>query len=84
MWGSLCLRLALAYSLSLKMEAVCSSEMSVNLYQTIWRHSPQDSTLHGHRCENHKSHTTESVPQISAQIFQHGQASNVIINQLLN
>jgi hypothetical protein len=34
----------LAYSSSLETEAVCSSETSMNLYLTSWRHIPQDST----------------------------------------
>jgi hypothetical protein len=28
----------LAYTLTLKMEAVCSSKMSVNFYQITWHH----------------------------------------------
>jgi hypothetical protein len=31
------------YILSLKMEAVYSSETSVNVYRTTWRHIPEDS-----------------------------------------
>jgi hypothetical protein len=41
-----------AYCLAaLKMEAVSTSEMSVNFYQTT-RHNPEDSHLHTHRREN--------------------------------
>jgi hypothetical protein len=36
----------LAYSSILKMEAVCSSEMSVNLCQTTWHYIPEGSSLH--------------------------------------
>jgi hypothetical protein len=34
----------LPYSLTLKMEAMRSSKMSVKFYQTKWRHIPGDST----------------------------------------
>jgi hypothetical protein len=40
-----------AASSALKMEAVPSSDMSVN-YRTAWRNNPEDSTLHNHGCEN--------------------------------
>jgi hypothetical protein len=36
----------LAYSSTLKMEATCSSEMSVDFQQTVWRYIPDDRTLH--------------------------------------
>jgi hypothetical protein len=42
----------LAYSSTLKMEAVCSSETSVDLHWTTRRYIPKDTTLHKHRCEN--------------------------------
>jgi hypothetical protein len=31
-----------SYSLTLKMKAICSSDMLVNLYQTTWCHIPED------------------------------------------
>jgi hypothetical protein len=34
-----------AYSLTLKMEAICYSEMSVNFQWTTWRYITEDSTL---------------------------------------
>jgi hypothetical protein len=37
------------------MEAICSSETSVETQRTIRRHIPEDDTLHNHRCENLKS-----------------------------
>jgi hypothetical protein len=40
-----------AYSSNLKMEAICSSETSVDFQRTT-----EDSTLHNHRCENLKSY----------------------------
>jgi hypothetical protein len=40
---------------TLKMEAICSSEMSVNTQWTTRRYIPEGGTLHNHRCENLKS-----------------------------
>jgi hypothetical protein len=39
---------------TLKMEAICSSETSVDTERTTWRYIPEDGTLHNHRCENLK------------------------------
>jgi hypothetical protein len=39
------------------MEAICSSETSVDTHHTTRRYVPEDSTLHNHRCENLKSDT---------------------------
>jgi hypothetical protein len=39
------------------MEAVSTSETSVNIYQTTWRNILEDSHLHTRRRENLKSHT---------------------------
>jgi hypothetical protein len=41
----------LIYS-TLKMEAICSSETSVDTQRTTRRHIPEDDTLHNHGCEN--------------------------------
>jgi hypothetical protein len=41
----LLLVVCLAYSLALKMEVVHPSEMSLNFYQTKWRHIPADRKL---------------------------------------
>jgi hypothetical protein len=39
------------------MEAVCSSETSVETQRTTRRHIPEDDTFHNHhRCENLKSY----------------------------
>jgi hypothetical protein len=46
----------LKFSSTLKMEAICSSEMSVASQQTTRRHIPEDVTLHNHHCENLKSY----------------------------
>jgi hypothetical protein len=43
------------------MEAICSSETSVETQQTTQRHIPEDDTLHNHRCENLKSYTSLNV-----------------------
>jgi hypothetical protein len=42
----------LDYSIALKMEAVFSSESSIDLYQTAHHHIPENSTLYTHCCEN--------------------------------
>jgi hypothetical protein len=44
-------------SLTLKMEAIRTSETSVETQQTTRRHIPENDTLHNHRCENLKSYT---------------------------
>jgi hypothetical protein len=46
----------LNYSLTLKMEAIRSSETSGATQRTTRRHTPEDDTLHNHRCENLKSY----------------------------
>jgi hypothetical protein len=45
----------LAYSSTVKTEATCSSETSVDFQRTIWRYIVEDRTLHNHCCENFKS-----------------------------
>jgi hypothetical protein len=40
----------------LMMEAVCSSETLVSMYQTTRRNIPEDSHSHFRHCENLKSH----------------------------
>jgi hypothetical protein len=42
--------------LTLKMEAMCSSETSVDTKRTTWRYIPEDGTLHNQRCDNLKSY----------------------------
>jgi hypothetical protein len=42
----------LAYSSTLKMEVVCSSEMSVDFHQTLQCYTPEDGAAHSHCCEN--------------------------------
>jgi hypothetical protein len=42
---------------TLKMEAIYSSETSVDTQQTTQRYIPEDGTLHNHRCENLKPYT---------------------------
>jgi hypothetical protein len=43
------------------MEAICSSETSVNTERNARRYIPEDDTLHNHRCENLKSYEADSV-----------------------
>jgi hypothetical protein len=45
----------LAYSSTLKMEAICSSETSVDVHRNARRYIPEDRALHNHRCNNLKS-----------------------------
>jgi hypothetical protein len=45
-----------AYSSILKMEAIYSSETSIDFQRTTWRYIPEDSIVHNHRCENLKSY----------------------------
>jgi hypothetical protein len=42
-------------SSTLKMEAICSSEASIETQRATRCHIPEDDTLHNHRCENLKS-----------------------------
>jgi hypothetical protein len=42
----------LAYSLTPKMEAICSSETSVNFYWPTQHHIPEASTLQGSQCSD--------------------------------
>jgi hypothetical protein len=46
-------------SLTLKMEAICSSEKSVETQRTTRRHISEDGTLYNHRCENFKSYKAD-------------------------
>jgi hypothetical protein len=43
------------------MEAVCFSEVLVNLYQYTWRHAPKDNNFHNDRRENLKFNTVKIV-----------------------
>jgi hypothetical protein len=45
----------LAYSSTLKTEAIRSSEISVDFYRSTRRYVPQARTLHSYRCEHPKS-----------------------------
>jgi hypothetical protein len=45
-----------AYSLTLKIEATCSSETSVYFQRTTWCYVLEDRTLHNHRYEDLKSY----------------------------
>jgi hypothetical protein len=48
---------------AMMMEAVGTSETSVNFYQTTRRNIPEDSHLHTRRRENLKSHLVQTKPQ---------------------
>jgi hypothetical protein len=43
------------------MEAICSSETSVEFQRTTRRYIPDDGTLHNHRCENLESYMLELI-----------------------
>jgi hypothetical protein len=43
------------------MEAICSSEMFVDIQRITWNYIPEDSTLHNHRCENLKSYIVTNI-----------------------
>jgi hypothetical protein len=58
-----------AYSSTPKTEAVHSSEISVNFYQTTPYHIPEMSTLYSHRRENCKSKTEEYSPLLHIPLF---------------
>jgi hypothetical protein len=45
----------LAYPSILKVEPVCSSEMSVDPHQTTWCYIPEDRSLHNHHLKSLKS-----------------------------
>jgi hypothetical protein len=64
--------LAELISSTLKMEAICSSETSVDTQRTTRHYIPQDGTLHNHRCENIKSYraiTFQPVISINTCIY---------------
>jgi hypothetical protein len=47
-----CWFLAELISFTLKMEAICSFETSVDIQRTIWRYIPEDDTLDSNRPSN--------------------------------
>jgi hypothetical protein len=54
MWHCFLLTPCLAFSSTLKMEAISSSETSVDFHRATRRYIPEDIILHDHRCENLK------------------------------
>jgi hypothetical protein len=60
-----CWFLALPYFFTLKMEALCSSEMSLDFQQTAQHYIPEDRTLPNHCSENLKSYKIISIFQIN-------------------
>jgi hypothetical protein len=80
----------LVYSSTLKMEAIFSSETSLNFQRNIQRYIPEGSTLHNHRCENLRSYilchfVTDSLYNISIpgkahrQVLQHWALQRITI-----
>jgi hypothetical protein len=54
------------YFWTLKMEAIYSSETSVDTERTTRYYIPEDATLHNHRCENLKSYRLSNVTRLNA------------------
>jgi hypothetical protein len=54
----------LHYIIALMMEAACTSEPSVNFYQTTRRNNPEDNYLHTRGRENLKSHNTTQLTSL--------------------
>jgi hypothetical protein len=55
--------------ITLMMEAVRTSETSVNSYQSTRRYNPEDGHLHSHRCENLKSYLNRYHDYVSCILF---------------
>jgi hypothetical protein len=59
-----------AYFSTLKMEAIRSSETSVDSQRTTWRYIPEDGTVLNYRCENLKSYKGATFIEIwTADLF---------------
>jgi hypothetical protein len=66
-------------SSTLKMEAVCSSETSVETQRTTRRRIPEDNTLHNHHCENLKSYTRNLLFSVFTPIVGQHWCSKLIV-----
>jgi hypothetical protein len=58
----------LACSSNLKMEAICSSAMSVDFHRTTPHYIPEDITIHRHRCVNLKTNMAYCVLRGSVEL----------------
>jgi hypothetical protein len=58
----------LAYSSTLKMEAICSSETSVGFHGTTRRYIPEDGTAHSDRCGNLRCNNCNEVSSLATTI----------------
>jgi hypothetical protein len=56
----------LAYFSTLKIQAICSSEMSVDFQWTTQHYIPEDSTVYNHCCENLESISKFNLKVIKA------------------
>jgi hypothetical protein len=66
-WHQLvCFFLGELFSSALKMEAICSSETSVEIQWTTRRHIPEADILYNHRCENLKSYKAKAGSLITS------------------
>jgi hypothetical protein len=69
------------YLQTLKMETVCSFEMSVNFQPTTQHYIPGDSTLHNHCHENLKSYTFHEAIHKTCQFFEEEESVNVYFGE---
>jgi hypothetical protein len=58
-------------ALALMMEVTCSSEMSVDLQETIWYYIPDNGNINNHCRENPKSYTTSLISWFPEAFAQH-------------
>jgi hypothetical protein len=63
----------MAYSMTLKMEEICSSQMSVDFHQTTWHYIPEDRTVQGFLLHNHEL----KVPVLDLKLFMKAEAMYV-------
>jgi hypothetical protein len=47
----------------MKMEVAPSSELSLNIYQTTWRHISEDNTLQSHQNQNLTANFSDEVSE---------------------
>jgi hypothetical protein len=59
------------------MEAIYSSETSIEFQRTTLRYIPEASTLHNHRCDNLKSYT--EVVKLGGYGFMHVKAATLLL-----
>jgi hypothetical protein len=68
-----------AYSATLKMEAVCSCEISVDFHRNTWRYIPKDRTLPNNGWENLNSYKIEKVTYFIQFVLQYTYNSRITV-----